>query len=236
MTSTQYDSRTADKFVVRLPDGLRAGIEAASNAGDRSMNSVFVQAVRQYLDGQNRQQILLDALASTVTTPTRPYTNARDRADLSSGIVPPAIGEYWVGQGGIYGGRREYPEGLCYVVFAAEDVGEHTWSKTGFDLVTSRTDGRANTAALIDHDSPSPAAEVAVNYTADGHQDFYLPSIGELHHAWLYIPESFAKEAYWSSSQRSAGYAFYMGFGDGGQLNNVELNELRVRPVRRLAI
>lgn len=69
MSTTNYDSRTADKFVVRLPDGLRADIEAAANASDRSMNSVFVQAVRQYLDGQSRQQILLDALANTVTTP-----------------------------------------------------------------------------------------------------------------------------------------------------------------------
>lgn len=55
--------------MVRLPDGLRADIEAAATASDRSMNSVFIQAVRQYLDGQNRQQILLDALAYTVTTP-----------------------------------------------------------------------------------------------------------------------------------------------------------------------
>lgn len=69
MSTANYDSRTADKFVVRLPDGLRADIEAAANASDRSMNSVFVQAVRQYLDGQNRQQILLDVLANTVTTP-----------------------------------------------------------------------------------------------------------------------------------------------------------------------
>lgn len=69
MSATDYDSRTADKFVVRLPDGLRADIEAAATADDRSMNSVFVKAVRQYLDGQNRQQILLDAQANTVTTP-----------------------------------------------------------------------------------------------------------------------------------------------------------------------
>lgn len=67
MTTNQYDSRTADKFVVRLPAGLRADIEAAANAADRSMNSVFVQAVRQYLDGQNRQTLLLDALASAFT-------------------------------------------------------------------------------------------------------------------------------------------------------------------------
>ncbi|MBA1296131.1 Arc family DNA-binding protein [Pseudomonas lurida] len=66
MSINQYDSRTADKFVVRLPDGLRADIEAAANAADRSMNSVFVQAVLQYLDGQNRQALLLKALASAV--------------------------------------------------------------------------------------------------------------------------------------------------------------------------
>ncbi|WP_341869415.1 Arc family DNA-binding protein [Pseudomonas kitaguniensis] len=69
MSHKNYDSRTADKFVVRLPDGLRAAIEAAANADDRSMNSVFVKAARQYLDGQKRQQVLLDVLANTVTTP-----------------------------------------------------------------------------------------------------------------------------------------------------------------------
>ena len=72
MSSPNYDSRTADKLVVRLPDGLRADIKTAANASDRSMNSVFIQALRQYLDGQNRQQILLDVLANTVTTPTPP--------------------------------------------------------------------------------------------------------------------------------------------------------------------
>lgn len=83
MSSHNYDSRTADKFVVRLPDGLRADIEAAAHASDRSMNSVFVQAVRQYLDGQNRQQILLDALANTVTTPIRGIATA----DKSSAVA-----------------------------------------------------------------------------------------------------------------------------------------------------
>lgn len=60
--STQYDSRTADKFVVRLPDGLRDSIQGAADYLDTSMNTVFVQAVRQYLDSQKRQQLLLDAL------------------------------------------------------------------------------------------------------------------------------------------------------------------------------
>ena len=68
MRDTQFDSRTADKFVARLPDGLRAEIEAIANSSDRSMNAVFVQAVRQYTDGQKRQQLLLDALANAATS------------------------------------------------------------------------------------------------------------------------------------------------------------------------
>ncbi|MHC8300704.1 DUF1566 domain-containing protein [Pseudomonas sp. ZS1P83] len=46
-------------------------------------------------------------------------------------------------------------------------------------------------------------------------------------------PEAFRPRAYWSSSQRSAYYAFYMLFADGSQYYGVKSNELRVRPVRR---
>lgn len=70
MSTTQSDSRTAEKFVARLPDGLRAEIEAIANSSDRSMNAVFVQAVRQYTDGQKRQQLLLDALANAASSTT----------------------------------------------------------------------------------------------------------------------------------------------------------------------
>lgn len=66
MNTTQYDSRTADKFVVRLPQGLRDQIDATAIVDDRSMNSVIVQAVKQYLDAQSRQELLLNALASAV--------------------------------------------------------------------------------------------------------------------------------------------------------------------------
>lgn len=50
------------KFVVRLPDGLRGEVEEAADAADTSMNTIFVRAIRQYLDKQARQDLLLDAL------------------------------------------------------------------------------------------------------------------------------------------------------------------------------
>ncbi|AGN83362.1 YlcI/YnfO family protein [Pseudomonas putida] len=61
--SFEYGSREADKFVVRLPDGMRDQVAAAANADDRSMNSLIVTAIRNELDGRARVNALLDALA-----------------------------------------------------------------------------------------------------------------------------------------------------------------------------
>ncbi|HBO1390304.1 TPA: Arc family DNA-binding protein, partial [Pseudomonas aeruginosa] len=38
-------SRDMDKFVVRLPDGLRAEVEAEAKRDERSMNSVVIIAL-----------------------------------------------------------------------------------------------------------------------------------------------------------------------------------------------
>ncbi|WDY60365.1 DUF1566 domain-containing protein [Pseudomonas sp. PSKL.D1] len=151
-------------------------------------------------------------------------------------LTPPAIGEIWPVQGGIYGGIRQYPEGLCHIIFAVEDVpGRHAYGDYGVKVeAVSRTDGRANTEVLVGREGKHPAAIAAAGYTADGHADFYLPSIGELHHAWQFLPESFAIDwYYWSSSQFSAYSAYFMHF-EGGWLYGLGKGvERLVRPVRR---
>lgn len=60
----EYGSREADKFVVRLPDGMRDQVAAAADADDRSMNSLIVTAIRNELDGRARANALLDALTN----------------------------------------------------------------------------------------------------------------------------------------------------------------------------
>lgn len=151
-------------------------------------------------------------------------------------ITIPEIGAVWPGQGGIYGGLRQYPEGLCHVIYAAQDLpGRYEFGDYGVSIeATSRTDGRTNTQILVGRDGKHPAAIAAAAYTADGHTDFYLPSIGELHHAWQYAPESFSEEWYYcSSSQRSAYYAYNVHFVDGW-LDLVDKDGERLaRPVRR---
>ncbi len=56
-------SRGADKFVVRFPGDMRSEVENAAAQSDTSMNTVVIRALRLYLHGQERQELLLDALA-----------------------------------------------------------------------------------------------------------------------------------------------------------------------------
>lgn len=61
-TTPRFNSRIADKFVVRMPDGMRESVEKSANQVLTSMNTFIVQAVADKLDLDNRQQVLLDAL------------------------------------------------------------------------------------------------------------------------------------------------------------------------------
>ncbi|MFW9085616.1 DUF1566 domain-containing protein [Pseudomonas sp. P2758] len=151
----------------------------------------------------------------------------------------PELGATWQGQGGVNGGlvteRGDVP--AHYLIFAAEDAGSHEWGRRGETSgATSKTDGLANSAILLE-EGDHPAAKTASKYTADDHNDFYLPAAAELYQGWLNCPEVFAQDCYyWSSSQRSAYGAFLMSFGAGTQLNYGKSGELRVRPVRRFFI
>ncbi|MCO7519409.1 MULTISPECIES: Arc family DNA-binding protein [unclassified Pseudomonas] len=57
-----FDSHSLDKFVVRLPDGLRDQVAAAAAADEPSMNGLIVIAIREHLDRGKRAKALLDAL------------------------------------------------------------------------------------------------------------------------------------------------------------------------------
>ena len=150
----------------------------------------------------------------------------------------PAIGSVWEGQGGIYAGIRQSEDGRLYhLIFAEKDVGDHAWGERGTETsATSKVDGILNTTVLLDAPGSFPAADAAAKYAADGHADFYLPSIGELNHGWQILAEYLSKTWYWSSSQRSAYLAFTMHFDAGSQYYDDKDDELRVRPVRKLFI
>ncbi|MDI2594990.1 DUF1566 domain-containing protein [Pseudomonas sp. 681] len=176
------------------------------------------------------------ALASTFALVLPPAANIQP---ITVHEVP-AIGEYWPGQGGINGGLVAEHGGVPahYLIISKDDIGNFEWGPRATESVaTSKTDGRANTAILSGSKENYPAAKACFTYQADGHADFYLPAAAELYHCWVNVPDLFAKDCYyWSSTQRSADYAFFMHFVGGFQGNFCKLNELRVRPVRRFFI
>lgn len=53
---TQYNSRTADKFVLRLPDGMRDRISLAAEKSYRSMNGEIIARIANSLDLEARYE------------------------------------------------------------------------------------------------------------------------------------------------------------------------------------
>lgn len=155
---------------------------------------------------------------------------------------PPAIGEYWPGQGGIYCGILPAFDGYParHLIASTQDAPSRlTWGPYGEEIegAGSRTDGRANTAALLAAKAATgenfPAAEWASKHQADGHSDFHLPSQAELFMASLYAPKAFGQASwYWSSTQHSAFNAFAQTFEYGGSDWLIKVNDFRVRAVR----
>jgi len=50
LSPSSYNSRTADKFVIRLPDGLRERISEAADSNHRSMNGEIIARIDGSLD------------------------------------------------------------------------------------------------------------------------------------------------------------------------------------------
>ena len=172
---------------------------------------------------------LAEIAIASVFAPGVPAANV---LTLAPSTVP-AVGAYWPGEGGINAGfvpaRGDVP--AHYLILGTKSLGELKWGRYKEESnAISKWDGKANTDALIAAGG-HPAAEAARAYTADGHSDFDLPAASQLYQVWAY--DLIAEGAYWSSSQRSAYYAFSMYFDDGIQSLDVKYDELHVRPVRR---
>ncbi|SOQ10326.1 DUF1566 domain-containing protein [Pseudomonas syringae group genomosp. 3] len=178
------------------------------------------------------------ALASVISQVAPPHISA---SNAPSVVGIPALGSYWPGEGGVNAGLMRGIEGgrdYYLIVPTSDDLGELKFGGYGeeIDGAGSASDGLANTQALVASEHKHPAALACVKFSADGKDDFYLPARRELQLAEANVPEVFAKGWHWSSSQRSADYAFTQYFDVAAQDCDDKLFELRVRPVRRLFI
>ncbi|WP_432777550.1 DUF1566 domain-containing protein [Pseudomonas fortuita] len=173
-----------------------------------------------------------------------PQDEPTDAAPLQAvpveSLLPPPLGSYWPGQGGYNAGLVRGEDGAPDYYLIVPQLTEQlsaAWGGYGEEVegASSASDGLANTRALLAGSSEYPAAKLASEFTADGHNDFYLPARRELQLAEANVPELFEKAYHWSSSQRSAYYAYGVGF-EGGWLNGYrghKSGEFLVRPVRR---
>lgn len=115
--------------------------------------------------------------------------------------------------------------------------------------------GKANTAAIIagytEHGVSMDARDMCtvldIFNASDSHNDWYVPALGQL--ALIYFNKTeinaalakiggtaLAAERYWSSSERTSFYAWYVSFSSGFVDNSTKDNDLRLRFVRNISV
>lgn len=184
------------------------------------------------------QSLQRAAESTTLRTVAAPSASAPAATTV---LTPPAPGQPWPGQGGIYICTLPAQFGLParHLVVGANEAEDLTWGPYGEEAAgaTSQTDGRTNTAALTASGKGHPAATWASQYTEDGHADYYLPSRIELLMCYLHAPQVFKTSGwYWSSSQCSRDNAWCQYFEYGGSLAYCKDGEFRARPVRSIQL
>lgn len=151
-------------------------------------------------------------------------------------LTPPAMGEYWPGQGGRFICALPALLGMpARHLIAGEGEAEDLKFGPSVDVpgAKSQIDGAANTAALLASDKAHPAAKWASEYTADGHTDFFLPARLDMVMAHLCAPQLFKTSGwYWTSTQDSRNFAFVQDFECGFSSWDDKGNKHRVRAFR----
>ena len=158
----------------------------------------------------------------------------------------PPFGAAIAGQGGYFSAIMRGPvvnhiQQPPYALLVSDatlgEIASSPWGEYGKDVsgARSRTNGQANTAAMIAAECQAALRVRAL--TIEGHSDYFLASIGELNAAAANTPELFDPEGiYWASTQHSRGNAFIQGFEHGYSGWNGKGNDYRVRAFRAIPL
>jgi len=98
--------------------------------------------------------------------------------------------------------------------------------------------GRKNTALILALDPDAPAALACKNYSNNGKDDWFLPSLDELSEIYRRRSQvGMGREIHWSSTETEyaipKNFAYIQNFANGDKLGNfVKRNEYYVRPIR----
>lgn len=155
------------------------------------------------------------------------------------GALIPAHGGYFAGilRGPTVDGIEQPPYALLVADASKGEFKDVQWGEYGksVDGATHRSDGKANTDAMVLAQCPS-ALKVR-ELTIDGHSDWYLPSLGEMNTAHSNVPELFSTNGwYWTSTQDSRINAFVQVCENGDSIWGSKDDEHRVRAFRRIPL
>ena len=153
--------------------------------------------------------------------------------------------------GVVFYDKGEFTDGWRYLEAAPSDIeidGEynHVWGGNHDSVAGTSLEigsGQANTAAIVaEYGESEPAggtseyaARLCDTYEHGGYDDWFLPSIRELHEMYLDRESigGFEPETYWSSSQEQPHTAMIYAFaGMAGPYSNLKTNPVRVRAIR----
>ena len=129
-------------------------------------------------------------------------------------------------------------DGLSGLEAAPYDQGSAEWGCSGIAtsaVGTAVFAGSANTTnILVACGETSVAARLAANFSQNGYDDWYLPSLDELNQLYLQraLVGGFANDVYWSSSESTDTRANIQDFTDGSQDTETKSFEIGVRAVR----
>ena len=123
-------------------------------------------------------------------------------------FTPPAINEYWPGQGGVYAGQVREDDGSTYHEILAE----------------------VRSPSRLNH---GDATKWAASLTIDGHSDFTLPTRRGAALLYANLSHLFEKTWHWTSTLAGLSHAWNCHFNDGHQSYDVKSYAGCARAVRR---
>lgn len=234
-----------------LTSGLTAE-QQARQQGDADEATARQQTIQAAIAGLQSQLNALTALLP----PAPPVDTARPKQGLTLKLCPGSDTPQWetcplsIGDKGPAGGIVFYVTdgGLHGVEAAPVDVGHAPWGCEGIEIAGADNhtvgSGAQNTKDILAGCSePGIAARVADNYTLNGYDDWYLPSIDDLFYmssnigfyasSTLLNIGNFKQDTYTSSSEFNSNIAWSWLFYSNGTDNTIlKRFEPLVRPVR----
>jgi len=146
---------------------------------------------------------------------------------------------YAVGQMGPAGGIVFYNNGTERYEAAPVDQGTAEWGCYGTDIPgadgTDIDAGSANTADILAGCTmPDIAARLADNYSLNGFNDWFLPSVNQLSELYLHQGDvgGLVNGPYWSSTEATSGFAWFQDLSNVIPDGTYKYSTLGVRAIR----